>query len=239
VTTPGGGSSLRYRGGSSVPGDLRAAGWDHIGDPGSSAGYIFDCFQGHPDAKLYTVTDPSGRRSDFLHKLDAAIDPSELPNNSFVAVAPSGQWMISGEWLTMRRFLVFPAPVLNQTIAAGAELPLAAVVKLDQCVRNVQGAVFIDDRTIVCSTDDLLPAQCGWPVPQQILQIELDAQLDGSDREGHVTCLVQVPGGPPGVGESEVEGCDYDRQTGDLRVVLVPKPPLGQIFVVVYRYRQE
>jgi hypothetical protein len=99
--------------------------------------------------------------------------------------------------------------------------------------------VFIDDRTVVCSTDDLSPTECGWPAPQQLLQIELDAPLDGSDREGHVTWLGQLPSGPPGVGQSEVEGCDYDGQTGDLRVLVVPKAPLGQIVVVVYRYRRQ
>jgi hypothetical protein len=40
------------------------------------------------------------------------------------------------------------------------------------------------------------------------------------------------------VGETEVEGCDYDHRTGDLRVVVLPKTPLGQLLVVVYRYRQ-
>jgi hypothetical protein len=240
VEGPGGGSSLLYRGSSSVPRDLRAAGWDHIGDPDSASGYIFDCFQGHRDAKLFTVTAPSGHRSDYLHPLDPELQPAELPNNSFVAVAPGGQWMVSGEWFTMHRLLVYPTPVFNpMATVSGADLPLAAVVKLDRCVRNVQGAVFIDDRTIVCSTDDLSPTQCGWPVSQQLLQVELDAPLDGSDREGVVTCMGQLPGGPPGVGETEVEGCDYDHQTGDLRVVVVPRTPLGEILVVVYRFRRD
>jgi hypothetical protein len=36
-----------------------------------------------------------------------------------------------------------------------------------------------------------------------------------------------------------VEGCDYDQQTGDLRVVVVPKSPLGRLIVVVYQYRRD
>jgi hypothetical protein len=232
-------SSLIYRGSSSLPHDLRVTGWDHIGDPDSASGYIFDCFQGHPEAKLFSATDPSGNRSDFLHRLDLALEPAELSSNSYVAVAPGGHWMVSGEWFTMQRLLVFPTPLLNPLAAApGGDLPLAAAVKLDRCVRNIQGAVFIDERTIICSTDDLSPAQCGWPVPQQLLQIELDAPLDGNDRQGIVTCMGQLPSGPPGVGETEVEGCDYDHRTGDLRVVVLPKTPLGQLLVVVYRYRQ-
>ena len=241
VVASGGGGlpSLLYRGGSSVPADLRAAGWNHIGDPGSASGYIFDCFQGHPDAKLFTATDLSGHRSNFVHPLDLVRKPAELSNNSYVAAAPGGQWLLSGEWCTMRRLLVYPTPMLNPSATTpGAGLPLAAVVNLDRCVRNVQGAVFVDDRTIVCSSDDRSPAQCGWPVPQQLFQIELDAPLDGSDRKGIVTCLGQLPGGPPGVGQAEVEGCDYDHQTGDLRVLVVPRPPIGQLLVVVYRYRR-
>jgi hypothetical protein len=231
---------LLYRGTSSIPPDLRADGWDHIGDPGSASGYIYDCLQGHRDAKLFTVTDPAGHRSDFLHPLDPKLQPAELANNSYVAVAPGDEWMISGEWLTMRRLLVFPTPVLNPTAAGpGAGLPLAAVVELDRCVRNVQGAAFVDDRTIVCSTDDLTPAECGWPVPQQLLQIVLDAPLDGSDRQGTVNCLGQLPSGPPGVGATEVEGCDYDHQTGVLRVLVVPKTPLGELLVITYRYQRD
>jgi hypothetical protein len=174
-----------------------------------------------------------------VHSLDRALQPAEQSNNSYVAVSPGGQWMLSGEWLVMQRLLVYPTPLLNPSAATpGAELPLAAVVKLDRPICNVQGAVFIDERTIICSTNDLSPAQCGWPVPQQLLQIELDAPLDGSSRQGTVTCLGQLPAGPPGVGESEVEGCDYDHQTGDLRVVVAPRNPLGELFVVVYRYRR-
>lgn len=239
VVESSGRSSLVYRGGSSVPKDLQSAGWSHIGDPDSASGYIFDCFQGPSNAKLFTATDLSGHRSNFVHSLDLALQPAEQLNNSYVAVAPGGQWMLSGEWLIMQRLLVYPTPMLNPSAATPGELPLAAVVKLDRPVCNVQGAVFIDERTIVCSTNDLSPAQSGWPVPQQLLQIELDAPLDGSTRQGTVTCLGRLPGGPPGVGESEVEGCDYDHQTGDLRVVVAPRNPLGELFVVTYRYRRE
>jgi hypothetical protein len=232
-------SSLLYRGGSSVPADLRADGWSHIGDPDAASGFIFDCFQGHSDAKLFTATDAAGHRSNFVHPLDLTLHPAELANNSYVAVAPGGQWMVSGEWFTMRRLLVYPTPMLNPSAPkSGAALPRAAVVELDRCVRNVQGAVFVDERTIVCSSDDLSPTECGWPVPQQLLQIELDAPLDGSDRTGVVSCLGQLPGGPPGVGQSEVEGCDYDHRTGDLRVLVIPRTPIGQLLVVVYRYRR-
>jgi hypothetical protein len=48
----------------------------------------------------------------------------------------------------------------------------------------------------------------------------------------------QLPGGLPGVGHPEVQGCDYDHRTGDLRVVVVPRTPIGQLLVVVYRYRR-
>jgi hypothetical protein len=99
--------------------------------------------------------------------------------------------------------------------------------------------VFLDERTIVCATDDLEPTECGWPVPQQLLQIELDGPLDGADREGVVTCLGQLPAGPPGARASEVEGCDYDHRSGDLRLVVIPWAPVGWLVVVVYRYRRD
>ena len=59
-------TSLLYRGGSSVLRDLQAAGWNHVGDPDSALGYVFDCFQGHLlDAKLFTASTPHGNRFDF------------------------------------------------------------------------------------------------------------------------------------------------------------------------------
>ena len=138
----------------------------------------------------------------------------------------------------MKRLLVFPTPILNLSATnPKVELPLAGVITLDRCVTDVQGATFVDKQTIICSTHDLSPDQCAWPTPQQLLQIQLDAPLDGSDREGTVTYLAQLPSGPPGRGQTEVEGCDYDSQTGDLRVVVAPRNPLGQLFVVAYRYR--
>ena len=51
-----------YRGLASVPSNLKAQGWAHIGDPDSVAGYIFDAYQGPSSgtSKMFLVTTPSG-----------------------------------------------------------------------------------------------------------------------------------------------------------------------------------
>ncbi|HEX4224260.1 MAG TPA: hypothetical protein VHZ97_17960, partial [Pseudonocardiaceae bacterium] len=45
VNPPGGNAYQYYVGTLSVPADLAAESWSHIGDPDSSQGYIFDDFQ--------------------------------------------------------------------------------------------------------------------------------------------------------------------------------------------------
>jgi hypothetical protein len=207
----------------------------HIGDPDFSHGVLVDCYQGRPGAKakMFRASKVGGPKGIYVHPLAHDID--EMMNNSFAAISPDGQWMISGEWSTMQRLLIFPTPMLNAA-AATTDLSLAATVDLDRAVRNVQGAAFLDDTTLVCSTDD--PGTDLWPVRQQLLQIDLDRPLDGRTVGGTVTCL-----GPLGVqsrcqGTFEVEGVDYDDLTGDLRVVVIPPSPCKRLRVAVYTYRR-
>ena len=84
-----------YRGLASVPSNLKAEGWAHIGDPDSVNGYVFDAYQGPSSgtSKMFLVTTPSGQSLEYLH----ALVPGELYNNSFVAVSPDRQWMIAGD----------------------------------------------------------------------------------------------------------------------------------------------
>ncbi len=236
VADSAGRRQLRFRGGWSIPlGLLLRREWVHIGDPDFRHGVLIDCYQGKPGAraKMFRASKIGGATRIYIHPLAQGID--EMMNNSFAAISPDGQWMVSGEWSTMSRLLVFPTPMLNPA-AATTNLPLAATIDLDRAVRNVQGAAFLDDTTLVCSTDD--PGPDLWPVTQQLLQVDLDRPLDGRPVGAKVTCL-----GPLGVqsrcqGTFEVEGIDYDDATGDLRVVVIPPSPCKRLAVAVYTYRR-
>jgi hypothetical protein len=144
--------------------------------------------------------------------------------------------MVSGEWDKMQRFLVFPTPVLNSS-ASPTELGLAATLELDHPVRNVQGGVFVDPVTLLCSTDD--PDTALWPVARQLLQVDLTRPLDGNQVNGRVSCLGALPLESCCSGTFEVEGIDYDPTSGDLRVVVIPPPPCKWAGVTVYRYRRQ
>ena len=234
--------TMLYRGEGSISKRLRAQGWVHIGDPGSWGGYVVDAYQGRSDArsKLYEVTTPVGHRHDYDHALDATLEPPELFNNSFAAVSPDGQWMVSGEWGATRRLLVFPTPVLNPaTRRTGGVLSLAGTIELDKTVRNVQGAVFIDERTLLCATNDQDTNAHAplWPVPRQLLAINLADGLDTLPAPASVECVGSLPRPRGGVGACEVEGIDYQPTTGDLRVDIVPPFPSNQILTAIYRFR--
>src|SRR5262245_8126523 len=77
TVTADGRATLLYRGESSIPKNLRAQGWVHIGDPGSWGGYVVDAYQGRRGArsKLYEVITPAGDRYAYDHALDATLDP--------------------------------------------------------------------------------------------------------------------------------------------------------------------
>ena len=230
-----GSSQVVYRGSLSIPLRLRLGRrWVHIGDPGSYDGFLVDCYQG-PDgatAKMFEVRTPDGGHGDFVHTLA----PGELMNNSFVAISQDGQWLISGEWFQMNRFLVFPMPILNP--AAGGpdkDLPLAVVLQLDRPVRNVQGATFLSPTVLLCSTDD--PGSDLWPSPRQVLQLDLSRPLDGTSQTAAVTYVGPVPLESRCQGTFETEGIDYDDQTGDLRLAVIA-PGRCNPLTAIYRYRR-
>ena len=234
--------TIRYRGVWSIPRRLRAQGWVHIGDPGSCGGYVFDAYEGRSGAgsKLYEVVTPFGDRCDYEHALDRTLDPPELFNNSFAAVSPDGQWMVSGEWGATKRLLVFPTPVLNPATRANpGVLWLGGTIDLDRAVRNVQGAVFLDERTLLCATDDHgTDAHASlWPVPRQLLAITLAEGLDTLPARGSVECVGSLPTPRCGFGAPEVEGIDYQPTTGDLRVDIVPRFPWNLLLTAIYRFR--
>jgi hypothetical protein len=245
VTNASGNSShLLFRGDQSVAPDLRAKGWDHVGDPDSWGGAVFDVYQrsgASITAKLFRVTTSDNKILDFEHPL-VTTSIHELPNNSFAAVSPDGQWLVSGEWFDMERFLVFPTPTINPgSPPPGQDLQLHGTINFDRPVRNVQGAVFLDETTLLCSTDDgdqrgAHPLWAG--VLRPLLEVKLAAPLPDTSRPATVRCLGAIPSPVPGIGPPEIEGIDFDAQTGDLRIVVVPGLPVSIIHAAVLRFRR-
>jgi hypothetical protein len=218
--------SLLTRGLGSVPLRLRAAGWNHVGDPDIVNGYVFDAYQGGDSAtsKMFEVTTPSGQAYDYTHPLDSG----ELLNNSFATVSPDAQWLVAGEWGTMNRLQVFPAPLTNPaTPATGGSLAQAGQITLDRGVEDVQGCDFVSATRLVCASDD---------AAKDVLQVDLPHPLDGTAVTGQVSTLFQVPQTSICSGTYESEGIDYDANAKVLRVEIVP-PSVCEVTTTVYSYR--
>ena len=212
------GSPNRYTGIGTIPLNLSTRGWNHVGDPDASYdGHYIEPYQRDDgDTKMFRVQEPDGSWAEYVHTLS----PGEARNNSWSAVSPDGQWMLSGEWGTMDRLLVFPTPGVNPATSPSANLPQAATVRLDHAVRDVQGCDFLDATTLLCSSDD--PAGTLFGITKPLLRIDLSAAPNGTAAvTGHVTALRQLPLRSACSGDFETEGIDYDRRTGTLRVIVV------------------
>ncbi|WP_406359819.1 hypothetical protein OID55_03840 [Streptomyces sp. NBC_00715] len=211
-------SPNRYTGIGTIPVGVSSRGWNHVGDPDTSSdGHYIEPYQSDSGtSKMFRVQAPGGAWSEYVHVLGAG----EAPNNSFVAVTPGGSWMVSGEYGTMDRLLVFPTPGVNPATSPGANLPQASTVHLDHGVRDVQGCDFVTSTRLLCSSDD--PAGTLFGITKPLLQIDLTAEPNGTaDVTGHVTALRQLPLRSSCSGTFEAEGIDYDRRTATLRVIVV------------------
>ncbi|CAL9650459.1 hypothetical protein SUDANB145_06589 [Streptomyces sp. enrichment culture] len=211
-------SPNRYTGIGTIPLGLSARGWNHVGDPDASYdGHYIEPYQRDDGAaKMFRVQAPDGTWAEYTH----ALGSGEALNNSWAAVSPDGQWMLSGEWGTMSRLLVFPTPGVNPATSPSANLPQAATVRLDRPVRDVQGCDFVTATRLLCSSDD--PEGALFGITKPLLQIDLSAAPSGTaDVTGQVTALRQLPLRSACSGTFEAEGIDYDRRTGTLRVIVV------------------
>lgn len=211
-------SPNRYTGIGTIPLSVSVRGWNHVGDPDAAydGTYIEPYQQDSGSSKMFRVQSPGGTWSEYVHALGAG----EALNNSWVAISPDGQWMLAGEWGTMTRFLVFPTPGVNPAASPSANLPWVTTVNLDHAVRDVQGCDFSGPTTLLCSSDD--PAGTLFGMTKPLLQVDLSAQANGtSNVTGHVTALRQLPLRSGCSGSFEVEGIDYDRRTGTLRVIVI------------------
>ncbi|MFJ9734799.1 hypothetical protein ACIRUL_26235 [Streptomyces sp. NPDC101171] len=211
-------SPNRYTGIGTIPIGVSSRGWNHVGDPDASYdGHYIEPYQRDSgSSKMYRVQAPGGGWSEYVH----ALSPGEALNNSWAAVSPDGQWMLSGEWGTMNRLLVFPTPGVNPATSPSANLPKVSDVDLDHAVRDVQGCDFSGPTTLLCSSDD--PDGSLFGITKPLLRIDLSAAPNGTaDVTGHVTALRQLPLRSSCSGAFEAEGVDYDRRTGVLRVIVV------------------
>ncbi|AEY87557.1 secreted protein [Streptomyces hygroscopicus subsp. jinggangensis 5008] len=211
-------SPNRYTGIGTIPLGVSSRGWNHVGDPDASYdGYYIEPYQRDSgNSKMFRVQAPGGAWSEYVHTLSAG----EALNNSWAAISPDGQWMLSGEWGTMTRLLVFPTPGGNPATSPSANLPQVSTVRLDHAVRDVQGCDFSGPTTLLCSSDD--PEGSLFGLTKPLLRIDLSAAPNGTaDVSGHVTALRQLPLRSSCSGTFEAEGIDYDRRSGILRVIVV------------------
>ena len=235
VDPPGGTPYILYRGMSSIPVGVAAAGWTHVGDPDSAGGYIIDAYQNtnsSSNEKMFLVTTPSGATYQYVHTLVSG----ELYNYSFAAVSPDTQWMVSGEWGTMSHLQVYPTPLLNpETSATGGSLDLAGYIELDHPVNDIQGCSFITSTELICASDD--SSESLFSNAKPLLEVDLSAPLSGSDVTGHVVDLGSIPQSSICSGTFEAEGTDYDPATGILRVEII-QPSVCEVVTSVLEFQQ-
>ncbi|MFJ4616709.1 hypothetical protein [Streptomyces sp. NPDC088812] len=211
------GSANRYTGIGTIPLGVSIRGWNHVGDPDASYdGHYVEPYQRDSGtSKMFRVQAPGGAWSEYVHTLGSG----EALNNSWVAITPGGQWMLTGEWGTMTRLLVLPTPGVNPATSPSANLPQVSTVRLDHAVRDVQGCDFTGPATLLCSSDD--PEGTLFGITKPLLRVDLSAEPGTSDVTGHVTALRALPLRSSCSGAFETEGIDYDRRTGTLRVIVV------------------
>lgn len=215
---------LTGRGYTSIRPDLAAQGWTHIGDHDIDRGYTYDAYENlDVDRKLYTITSPRGTVQRYYHPLT----PDEMANNSFVTVDPTGTVLVSGEWETEQRLLVFDNPNGRRS---GSTLPLAGEITLSEPLTEVQSCDFKTSTVLLCAVDKPVNA---------VYSVTLDHPLTQS-RSAHGTVAKQfdVPRMSACRGSYELEGIDYDRSRRLLSVAAIdPSPCLLNTKVFRYSYR--
>jgi hypothetical protein len=222
-----------YRGIASIPSDLKAQGWAHIGDPDSVHGYVFDAYQGPSSgsSKMFLVTNPSGKSFEYRHSLVAG----ELYNNSFDAISPDTQWLVAGEWGTMSHLQIYPTPLLNhESPSHGGSLLLAGYIKLDHKVSDVQGCDFVTPVRLICASDD--DSRTLFPNEKPLLEVDLHSSLHGANVKGHVVDLGSIPQQSSCSGTFEAEGVDFDASAGILRVEII-QPASCILKTTVFEYK--
>lgn len=216
---------LHGRGYTTIAPEVAVDGWTHIGDGDLHRGRMYDAYeQLGSGRKLYTITGPDGRLSRYYHRLT----PGEQANNSFVTVSPSGRHLVSGEWFTQDRLLVFANPVGRRS---GSALPLAGTIALDRPLQHVQSCDFVDATRLVCAADR---------PDQAVYSVHLDHSLDdGARAHGTVRREFALPERSAcTAGDYEAEGIDYDTKRRVLSVAVIdPSPCL--LNTKIFRYSRQ
>jgi hypothetical protein len=234
VLQPGHGTTELYRGIQSVPSNLSAQGWTHIGDLDSIHGYVFDAYQGPSsgNSKMFLVTTPAGKTVEYTHTLMSG----ELYNNSFATISPDSQWMIAGEWGTMSHLQIYPTPLINhKTSPDGGSLRLAGFIRLDHKVNDIQGCDFVTPVRLICASDD--DSRTLFPNEKSLLEVDLPAALHGTSVKAHVVDLGSIPQQSTCSGTFEAEGVDFDVSNGILRVEII-QPGSCILKTTIFEYRQ-
>ena len=233
VQAAGGPSHQVYRGLLSVPVQLAAQGWVHVGDPDSAAGYIVDAYQGiiNSKKKMFLLTTPTGSTYQYVHTLV----PGEIYNNSFDAISPDQRWMIAGEFGAMTHLQIYPTPYFNTASKTGGTLELSGYIKLSTPVNNIQGCDFVTPTVMICTSDD--SSQTDYSNKFPLLEVSLPAPLNGNTMTGTVTDLGSLPQQSNCSGAFEPEGIDYDTSTGTLQVEIT-QPGACKAITNVYEYRR-
>lgn len=232
TVTRGGSTAYRYTGSATVPLDLLVRGWNHVGDPGAAGGWYIEPYQRDDrGAKLFRVQSPAGKWANYTH----ALESWEANNNSFAAVSPDLQWMVSGEWGTMDRLLVMPMPGVGATDPS-KNLPYTSAIRLNHQVRDVQGCDFVTATQLLCSSDDPDGSLFGTTKP--LLQVDLSGPVGSADITGTVTSLGQLPLQSGCTGTFEVEGIDYFEPDGTLRVVVLSPGACITVDSKTYRFQR-
>lgn len=98
VRVPGRPVRIDYTDGATIPANIKAEGWGHIGDPDSFRGFVVDPYQQTvptPTQKMFLVTTPGGQQFEYTHTM--ADDELAVNAAAFDAISPGGQWMVSAE----------------------------------------------------------------------------------------------------------------------------------------------
>ncbi|QNE17819.1 hypothetical protein F1D05_07750 [Kribbella qitaiheensis] len=232
TVTRGGSTSYRYTGVGTIPFDLLARGWNHVGDPGSAGGWYVEPYQRDDrGAKLFRTQSPDGKWANYTH----ALESWEANNNSFAAVSPDLRWMVSGEWGTMDRLLVMPMPGVGATDPS-KNLPYASAIRLNHQVRDIQGCDFVTATQLLCASDD--PAGTLFGTTKPLLRVDLSDPVGSADVTGRVTSLGQLPLQSGCSGNFEVEGIDYHEPDGTLRVIVMSPGACIAIDSKTYRFQR-
>ena len=210
------GTTVRYTGIATIPIDVAARGWNHVGDPGAGHGYYVEPYQRDDrGAKLFRVQAPDGSWAEYTHELESW----EATNNSFAAVSPDGRWLVAGEWGTTRPAARAPDAGRGvdgsggePAVRVGHPVRPAGAGPAGLRLRHGDAAAVLVGRSADGPVRRDRNRCCSWTCPPRWAARTCRRR---SPRWG--SCRWRARCG----GEFETEGIDYDERDGTLRVIVL------------------